>query len=55
VRLKERQLQVTRLRLRRKGRGANKEVSIPACEAMQQESPMTVPATTSNENGRELE
>jgi hypothetical protein len=55
VRLKERQLQVTRLRLRRKGCGANKEVSIPACEAMQQESPMTVPATTSNENGRELE
>jgi transposase-like protein len=36
VRLKERQLQVSRPRLRRKGRGANKEVPIPAYEAMQQ-------------------
>jgi len=34
--LKERQLQVTRPRLRRKGRGANKEVPIPAYQAMQQ-------------------
>ena len=36
VRLKERQLRVTWPRLRRKGRGANKEVPIPAYEAMQQ-------------------
>ena len=38
VRSKGRQLQVTRPRLRRKGRGANKEVPIPAYEAMQQAS-----------------
>ena len=38
VRLKGRQLQVTKPRLRKKGRGANKEVPIPAYEAMQQET-----------------
>jgi len=38
VRLKGRQLQVAKPRLRRKGRGAKKEVPIPACEAMQQPS-----------------
>jgi len=37
VRLKERQLRVTWPRLREKGRGANKEVPLPAYEAMQQE------------------
>jgi len=35
VRLKERQLKVNKPRLRKKGRGANKEVPIPAYEAMQ--------------------
>jgi putative transposase len=34
--LRERQLKVNRPRLRRKGRGANKEVPIPAYQAMQQ-------------------
>jgi putative transposase len=38
VRLKERQLQVNKPRLRKKGRGANKEVPIPAYEAMQQDT-----------------
>ena len=37
MRLKGRQLRVTRPRLRKKGRGANKEVPSPAYEAMQQE------------------
>jgi putative transposase len=36
--LKERKLRVTKPRLRRKGRGANKEVSVPAYEAMQQDT-----------------
>jgi putative transposase len=35
--LKERQLRVNKPRLRRKGRGANKEVPVPAYEAMQRE------------------
>jgi putative transposase len=35
--LKERQLKVNKPRLRRKGRGANKEIPVPAYEAMQQE------------------
>jgi transposase-like protein len=35
VRLQERQLKVNKPRLRKKGRGANKEVPIPAYEAMQ--------------------
>jgi hypothetical protein len=34
VRLKERQLKVNKPRLRKKGRGVNKEVPIPADEAM---------------------
>ena len=38
MRLKERQLRVTRPRLREKGCGANKEVPLPAYEAMQQET-----------------
>lgn len=38
VRLKERQLKVNKPRLRKKGRGANKEVPIPAYEAMQQDA-----------------
>jgi len=37
VRMKERQLQESRPRLRRKDCGGNKEVPIPAYEAMQQE------------------
>ena len=36
--MKERQLRVTWPRLREKGRGAYKEVPIPAYEAMQQEA-----------------
>jgi putative transposase len=36
--LKERQLQVKRPRLRKKGCGANKEIPVPAYEAMQQEA-----------------
>src|SRR5438034_852508 len=36
VYLKERQLRVNKPRLRKKGRGANKEVAVPAYEAMQQ-------------------
>src|ERR1700756_2903262 len=36
--LKERKLKVNRPRLRNKGRGANKEVPIPAYQAMQQNS-----------------
>jgi len=36
--LKERKLKVNRPRLRNKGRGANKEVSVPAYQAMQQNS-----------------
>ena len=36
VYLKERKLKVNRPRLRNKGRGANKEVSVPAYQAMQQ-------------------
>jgi putative transposase len=36
--LKERQLRVNKPRLRKKGRGANKEVAIPAYEAMQQDT-----------------
>jgi len=38
VYLKERQLQVNKPRLRKKGRGANKEVAVPAYEAMQQDT-----------------
>ena len=38
VYLKERQLQVNKPRLRKKGRGANKEVAVPAYEAMQQDA-----------------
>jgi len=38
VRLRERQLKVNKPRLRRKGRGANKEVPIPAYAAMQQDA-----------------
>jgi putative transposase len=38
VYLKERKLKVNRPRLRNKGRGANKEVSVPAYQAMQQNS-----------------
>lgn len=38
VRLKERQLKVNKPRLRKKGRGANKEVPVPAYEAMQQDA-----------------
>jgi len=34
--LKERRLKVNRPRLRKKGRGANKEVPVPAYQAMQQ-------------------
>ena len=37
VRLKERQLRVNKPRLRKRGRGANKEVAVPAYEAMQQD------------------
>ena len=36
--LKERQLRVNKPRLRKKGRGANKEVAVPAYEAMQQDT-----------------
>ncbi len=36
--LKERKLRVNKPRLRNKGRGANKEVSVPAYEAMQQDT-----------------
>lgn len=36
--LKERKLRVNKPRLRNKGRGANKEVSVPAYEAMQQDA-----------------
>ncbi len=38
VYLKERKLRVNKPRLRKKGRGANKEVSVPAYEAMQQDT-----------------
>ena len=38
VKLKERQLRVQRPRLRKKGRGAGKEVPVPAYEAMRQEA-----------------
>jgi putative transposase len=38
VRLKERQLRVNKPRLRQKGRGANKEISVPAYEAMQRDA-----------------
>jgi transposase-like protein len=38
VYLKERQLQVNKPRLRKKGGGANKEVAVPAYEAMQQDT-----------------
>jgi transposase-like protein len=38
VRLKERQFKVNKPRLRKKGRGANKEVPVPAYEAMQQDA-----------------
>lgn len=38
MRLKERRLKVNKPRLRKKGRGANKEVPIPAYEAMQQDA-----------------
>lgn len=38
VYLKERQLRVNKPRLRKKGRGANKEVAVPAYEAMQQDT-----------------
>jgi putative transposase len=38
--LKERKLRVNKPRLRNKGRGANKEVSVPAYEAMQQDTTM---------------
>jgi putative transposase len=36
--LKERQLKVNKPRLRKKGRGANKEVAVPAYQAMQQDT-----------------
>ena len=36
--LKERQLRVSKPRLRKKGRGANKEVPVPAYEAMQEDT-----------------
>ncbi len=36
--MKEHKVKVNRPRLRNKGRGANKEVSIPAYQAMQQNS-----------------
>jgi putative transposase len=36
--LKERKLRVNKPRLRRKGRGANKEVSVPAYQALQQDT-----------------
>ena len=38
VYLKERQLRVNKPRLRKKGRGANKEVAVPAYEAMRQDT-----------------
>jgi putative transposase len=38
VYLKERQLRINKPRLRRKGRGAGKEVSVPAYEALQKET-----------------
>jgi len=38
VYLKERKLRVNKPRLRKKGRGANKEVAVPAYEAMQQDT-----------------
>ena len=38
VRMRERQLKVNKPRLRRKGRGANKEVPVPAYAAMQQDA-----------------
>jgi putative transposase len=38
VYLKERQLRVNKPRLRKKGRGANKEVAVPAYEAMHQDT-----------------
>ena len=38
VGLKERQLRVNKPRLRKKGRGANKEIPIPAYQAMQQDA-----------------
>src|SRR5579884_2111663 len=38
VKLKERKLRVQRPRLRKKGRGAGKEVPVPAYEAMRQEA-----------------
>ena len=38
VALKERQLRVNKPRLRKKGRGANKEIPIPAYQAMQQDA-----------------
>lgn len=38
VRLKERQLRVNKPRLRKRGRGANKEVAVPAYQAMQQDT-----------------
>lgn len=40
VALKERQLRVNRPRLRKKGRGDNKEVPVPAYQAMQQDTSM---------------
>jgi putative transposase len=36
--LKERQLRVNKPRLRKKGRGANKEIAVPAYQAMQQDA-----------------
>src|SRR5207247_4217312 len=38
VYLKERQLRVNKPRLRKKGRGANKEIAVPAYEAMRQDT-----------------
>ena len=38
VYLKERKLRVNKPRLRKKGRGANKEIAVPAYEAMQQDT-----------------
>src|SRR5439155_4072965 len=38
VYLKERKLRVNKPRLRKKGRGANKEIEVPAYEAMQQDT-----------------
>src|SRR5947207_2835966 len=38
VSLKERKLRVNKPRLRKKGRGGNKEVAVPAYEAMQQDT-----------------